>query len=424
MTRVIVICMCLGLLGLGIPAFAADEEREEVVVWMWTAHVTDLYQSWYEKMIQWFEEENPGLTLRFEFVDTAAGEKLMAAVAGGAPPDVSLASIAHARTFYEGGMFLDLNRYVEQTPHMSLDNFLPASVQFGQKDGKIFGLPWSLEARAVLYNRKHLTEAGLDDRPQALDTWDDMVRYAQHLVRRDSDGAIFRSGMVLGMDTSNFAAYLYSNGGSFYNESGTAVDFNNSKGIEALELMYRFTNEYDVTRPGAGWVDVTNESASMVIGDTSSISRFQAVAPDFVEWLDMAPIPRGPQGERSSTVSWSNMFVIPRGASNPDRSWRFIELWLSPRVQEEFFVHFGAMSIRSARRDFFQSAAFAESVRNVPYMEIAPEIFTYAGPYPYIRFTDINRQISPLLTQARNGTMAPSAALAEAERIANAILQD
>lgn len=418
-----VLLTCLAVLTLGGAAQAA--EKREVVVWMWTAHVTDQYQSWYERFTEWFEAENPGATIRFEFADTASGEKLTAAVAGGAPPDVSLVSIAHARTFYEAGMFRDLNKYVEQTPYLTLDNFLPTSVIFGQKDGKIFGLPWSLEAKSVLYNSDHLIEAGLDDRPESLRTWQDLVSYARHLVKREPDGRIGRSGFVSARGTIGFASYLYSNGGSFYNETGTAVSFNHSKGVDALEIMYRFAHEYDVTREGAGWMDVTNGTASMVIGDTSATPRIRVAAPDFVSWMKMAPIPQGPQGTTPSTVSWSNMFVIPRGAAHPDLAWAFIKLWLSPEVQEEFFKHFGGDSVKSPRRDFLQSDAFRESMVEIPYMVMAPEIFGNAGPYPYIRFGDINRQMGPLLTQAeRDGTLAPSAALAEAERIANSILQE
>jgi len=404
-----------------LPAQAAG--RQEVVIWMWTAHVTDLYQSWYERVKAWYEAENPGATLRFEFVDTAAGEKLTAAVAGGAPPDVSLASIHHARTFYEAGMFTPLNRYIEATAEMHLDQFLPSSVVFGQKDGVIFGLPWSLEARAVLYNKVDLIEAGLDDRPTALTTWDDLVAYAQRLVKKDAGGAVTHSGMVLGRGPSNFAAYLYANGGSFYNEAGTAVAFNDARGIEALEFMARFYREYEVTRPGAAWTDIRSGTASMVIGDTSSIPGFQAQNPDFTSWLQMAPIPRGPQGEHTSTVSWSNMFVIPRGAKNPDLGWNFIKLWLSPEATIERFLHFGGAYINSARRDLLRSPQFARSVEQYPYLAVSPEIFNNARPYPYIRFSQINAQMAPLLTQAENGTLAAAAALAEAERIANAILQ-
>ncbi len=62
-------------------------------------------------------------------------------------------------------------------------------------------------------------------------------------------------------------------------------------------------------------------------------------------------------------------------------------------------------------------------MRAYPYMEVSPDIFNTAKPYPYIRFSEINRQMGPLLVEVERGTIAASAALAEAERIANAVLQ-
>lgn len=419
----------MGLLMLAMLATfsvrPAQANETELVVWMWSAHVTALHQTWQQKIKTWFEEENPGVTVRFEFTDTASGEKLIAAAAAGVPPDVTLVSLSRGRDFYERGILRELNNYIDKTPEVALDQFLPVSVIAGQKDGTVFGLPWSLEAKALQYNRDHLTEAGLDARPGAMASWDDMVEYSRRLVQRDANGVITRSGMVLGRGGINFTAYLHSNGGQFYNETGTAVAFNDSKGIEALEMMRRFQHEYDVTRPNAAWADLANRTASMVIGDTSATGRLRAAAPDFESWVEMVAIPPGPQGERPSTVSWSNLFAIPTGAKNPDIAWDFIAMWLSAEKVVERFNNIGGASLTTPRRDFFQTDAFLDAIRRIPYMANMPDIFGNAGPYPHIRYPDISRALTPLLTQAeRDGTMAPAAALAEAERIANVILSE
>lgn len=420
---VLVMLIALCISAVGITSHAS--EKEEVLVWVWSAHSTELFNTWFDKVTELFEEENPGLTLRFGFSGAHGGESLIAAVAGGVPPDVYLVNATDAQALYDRGVISDLNSYIDQTPHMSLDNFVPASVQFGQKDGKVFGIPWSLEARAILYNRWHLEEAGLDIRRENLSTWDDVVTYGRRLVRYgDTTNEVIRSGFILGGGTTNFAAYLYANGGEFYNETGTAVAFNDSKGIEVAEMMARFFNEYNIGRKGAPRSDIISERASMVISDTSAVSAFVASAPDYADWLDMALIPTGSQGERSSTILWSNMFVIPQGVKSPDNAWKFFELWHKPEVQEAYFVHFGGISIRSPRLDFFQSDAFFESMRSRPYMEIQPDIFTYAKPIPYIRQGDIGAVMGPLLTQVEQGTLDPASALAEAERVANTILSE
>lgn len=412
--------VCLLLMAMtGVPTHA--NEKEELVVWMWTAHVTDLYQSWYEKVTEWFEQENPGATVRFEF---SSQEQLMAAVAAGNPPDVSLVSVSRAREFYDAGMFTDLNKYIETTPHMALENFLPSSIETARRDGVVFGVPWSWEAKSIYYNMHHLAEAGLDGGEGALATWDDLETYARRLVRKEGSGEITRSGFVNEGGTIAFVSYLLSNGGSFYNDDYTAVDFNNSKGVQALEFMYRVLHEFDVMRPGASTNDMMRDTASIIMRNTSSIPTFEQQVPGYTEWLNMAPIPQGPQGTGVGGVSWSNMFVIPAGAQKPDLAWRFISMWLSPRVSVERFMQWGGKNVNSSRLDVLQSEEFLESMRRYRHMAVAPVIFNTAGPYPHVRYTEINSAISSLLIQSyRDASLAAPAALAESERIANAILQ-
>jgi multiple sugar transport system substrate-binding protein len=404
---------------------AVHAANQEVVVWLWNAHLTNQYQSWTEAVTAEFEKENPGSTLRFEYTDTWTSEKLIVAIAGGAPPDVSLISISRARDFYEAGMLTELNAYVDKTPHMALDRFLPVAMPFIQKDGRVYGLPWSMEANVILYNREFLNEAGLDDRPQALGTWDDLITYGRALVKRDANQVIQRSGMIIRSGVPHFAAYLFSNGGQFYNETHTASAFNDSKGVQTLEMMVKYAREYDVTAPSANWwKSLANGTTAMTVADTSSVNFIQPLAPDFVSWLGMAPIPRGPQGKHSSTAAWSNMFSIPVGAKNPELGWKFIQLWLSPEMVVRNFVHFGRQNVTSPRRDFLQSSAFRTAAQEIPYMTVIPEVFNYAQPYPFVRFPDITAKMGPLLTRAEKGEIAPAAALEEAQRIVDAILQE
>lgn len=419
-TLIKLLCIAM-VVSYGVEVQALD--KEEVTVWMFDAHQTDAYHSWYEKVTSLFEEKNPGATLNFVF---GSMEKLQVAALGGISPDVALVSMRYARSFYESGMFLELNKYIDTTPHMALEEFLPAAIAFGEKDGKIFGFPWSFEARTVAYNTKHMAEAGLNSRPEGIGTWDDLVNSAKRLVIRDGDGTITRSGFIMRSSMSDYASYLYSNGGNFYNEDATAVAFNDSKGIEALEYMYRWVHEFDATRPRAtASSDLYNGRASMAVRDTTSIPGFVKNAPDFTEWLNMAPIPRGPHGQSPSTVTWNNLFTISYDTPNPDLAWNFLKLWLSPELTVERFLHWGGNNLNSARLDILRSPEFASSIRQFPYLESTISILNYARPYPHIRFAEIEAAVQPLYLQAvRNGTLSAEAALAEMERLANATLAD
>ncbi|MGI6082201.1 MAG: ABC transporter substrate-binding protein [Limnochordia bacterium] len=419
-TRMVVTALLMAFVGIAGVALAAPQR--EIVVWMAYAHVTDEYKTWFDKQTERFERENPGASVRFEYI-RGINDKLLAASAAGVAPDMTHASIAYARSLYEAGVLLELDRFIADTPHLAPDNFLPTALVFCQKDGQTFGVPWTLEAAAVLYNRDHMNEAGLDERPESMATWDDLVQYAQRLRQIEGDGTISRSGYVSPFSSDAFASYLYSNGGSFYSSVGTEVAFNSEEGVQALQFMYDLHHRHDVRAPGARSTDLSNRTASMVYWETSCVNwSIRPVAPDFAEWLGMAAVPAGPQGKAPSGVGWSNMFTIPRGAKNPELAWAWISQWLRPQTQVEFFEHFGSVNVGSPRRDFYGSSAFSRAVRSLPHLGSISTIFNNAQPYPHIRFSEINRQMTPLLSRVSGGTLAPATALAECERMANGIL--
>ena len=88
MRRVIAMFLLLCVIGMTGSVAAVAAAKREVVVWMWTAHVTDLYNTWREKITKWFEEDHPDATLRFEFVANSP-DKLLTAAASGVVPDTS-----------------------------------------------------------------------------------------------------------------------------------------------------------------------------------------------------------------------------------------------------------------------------------------------------------------------------------------------
>ncbi|MGI6083710.1 MAG: ABC transporter substrate-binding protein [Limnochordia bacterium] len=412
-TRVFVVA-AICVLGIAVASVQSFAEQE-VTVWLWTAHSTEDRMAWNEKFTESYEMQNPGCTVRFAFTNFGP-EPLIVATAAGSVPDVSLVSAAYGRDLYEAGVMRDLNDFVERTPHVSMDKFIPAAQIFNQKDGRVYGIPWSIEAEAILYNKTHVLEAGLDPSPNSLATWDALLTYARRLTQTDADGTITRSGYEPCHSMICFTSFLYSNGGEFYREDGRAVAFNSDKGVQAVEFMASIMHQNQVFRSGHTVIDGT--TASMGHKHTSSTRR------GFTEWLMMAPIPKGPQGDQPRGATWSNMWVIPRSAPNPELSWTFIEHWLRPEVQEAEFLHFGGLHPRAPLKDFFRQRAFVQASRTIPYMEAMSGIFLNAKPIAYIRQTDINKVLAPRLTDAVNrGTLVPKAALDEAARLANAILQ-
>lgn len=138
---------------------------------------------------------------------------------------------------------------------------------------------------------------------------------------------------------------------------------------------------------------------------------FRAMQTDF---------PVGPSGSKRSSSGWSNMYVIPRGAKNPDLGWKWIELMLSAGQQAKLTEGFGFPM--APYREAYASLAVERAVRQLPAIANTPRILTDAAVWPYIRYTEVAAVAQPLLNRMVNGQLAPAAAMEEVVRLVNGIL--
>lgn len=161
----------------------------------------------------------------------------------------------------------------------------------------------------------------------------------------------------------------------------------------------------------------------MALWDTTATAWAFGDAQDYPEWLGMTPLAPGPQGSASSSVGWTNLFVVPTGAANQELAWSFMELWLSLESQVEQVQIPGWDRVASPRKDFYQTDVFHDLVNRLPYLQTLPEVLVNSQPLGYIRSAEIEQELRRrIFPQVYEGTMAPEIALDEAERVANQIL--
>jgi ABC-type glycerol-3-phosphate transport system substrate-binding protein len=134
-------------------------------------------------------------------------------------------------------------------------------------DGKIYGLPLSLENMALFYNKDLLDRAGIAEAPK---NWDDFSADVKKLTKFEkSSGKILQSGTALGTSAniSGFEDILYilfkQSGINFINKNGT-VNFNSASGNNAnaaMSVMNFYTDFANSQRDTYAW----NEDMGMAL---------------------------------------------------------------------------------------------------------------------------------------------------------------
>ncbi|MBM7568216.1 ABC transporter substrate-binding protein [Paenibacillus sacheonensis] len=312
----------------GINSGSSADEQVTIDFWYpWG----DAYPSEFKKnVIDVFEREHPNIKVKMTYVEntgsTQASDKLLTAIAGGTPPDVALFDRFLVGSWAARGYLEDLSSYVGTSGILPSDYYAPAWKEVVY-DGKVYGLPWRVDDRAMYYNKTMMQAAGLDpDRPPK--TLDELDRMAEKMFRQNEDGQYEQVGFVPWMNQAFFYVNAWNMGGSLQNSAGELTP-NAPANVKALQWMAGYAKKYDVARltsfaEGLGQTGVNlfwTNKVGFVYDGNWILDDLAAVKPSF-EW-GVAPMP---SAEGKPRITWSGgwSYVMPKGAQHPKEAWEFI----------------------------------------------------------------------------------------------------
>jgi putative chitobiose transport system substrate-binding protein len=152
----------------------------------WTLDLSPKFNDYLRGVIAAWEQENPGLKVRWTDVPWGSVErKLLAAVFARTAPDVvNLNPLFSANLASKGGL-MDLGPLL---PPEASATYLPLIWQASRQDGGQFAIPWYLTARISLSNSDLLTQAGYSQPPRR---WEEVPAFAEAVRRRTGKYALF-----------------------------------------------------------------------------------------------------------------------------------------------------------------------------------------------------------------------------------------
>lgn len=133
-------------------------------------------------LINEFEEKNPGIKVNVQSIPWgSAHDKLLTAVASKSGPDVVQMGTTWIPEFAGAGALLDLTPYLDKYPALKQENYFDGAVETMSYDGKVVGIPYYVETRALFYRTDTLAEVGYPEGPKS---WDDMKDAGKKLAAR------------------------------------------------------------------------------------------------------------------------------------------------------------------------------------------------------------------------------------------------
>ncbi len=393
--------------------------RIELRVWdWWSPATTEAYETYFNELERRFEAAHPDVDVVFQAIPFGNyQQKLATGMIGRNPPDVLQVSVSWAQGLYRRGMIRPLNEFVDATPDLQPDKFMSSAWYHNHVDGTVFGIPHIVDAACLLWNLDMLREdPGLhfmferdpDGKPDftrirfdAIRDWDHFRRIVKRLHRPASPGGKdkTRYGFIMNaysMGARSYMPWAATNGVDLQDRAGTRATFDNPAGTEALQFMIDVVYKDGVCPPFTRDIEShgpfqRREVACAMAGTFSGKYIYRNT-----NWgrFGMTAFPPGPRGKGQRTIAWANMMAISSRCKRPELAWEYIRMVAGP---EAAALRLKVLKMNSPRLDFYGGDAWADKVREYPFMHNMQRVCAAGAPIYHTETQAVRDEMRPVM---------------------------
>ena len=284
----------------------------------WTISLQPFFTDYVNGLVAGYRRANPGVQVKWVDVQFQAVEqKLLAAIAGGVPPDVVNLNVEFTSRIAERGALVDMDAAV---PAADRAKYFEGLWSSGRFKGRSYGIPWYIAPPVLIYNGELFKKAGLNVlTPPA--TEDAMIEAAKRVKDR---ARVY--GFMPPLDGTRLMYLFLENGLPVLSENGKLAVFNSPAHVAYLQkYMDLFKADYfpdDTLRRGfTGAVErySAGQLGILLVGP-QFLLRIKESNPEVYAKTFVAPYPMG----KGRVIHAPLMaLAVPRASKNHEEAGRF-----------------------------------------------------------------------------------------------------
>ncbi|MBG9943584.1 extracellular solute-binding protein [Brevibacillus formosus] len=302
----------------------------------WRVEDTEGYQA----IIKAFEADNPNIKIDFKpFKATEYNTILNTALQSDSGPDIlQLRPYAPGITLAEAGHLEPL----DNVPGLST---IPRDVLAAAtgKDGKVYGVPLSLNSTQFYYNKKIFEQNGL----QAPKSWDELIATAKTLKEKGivpiSFGA--KEGWLLSLSHGVIAPASYSGTDYLDKLLKGESDLKSAEFLQSVQRMQELIPYFPENYVGLELNDMrtlfATEKAAMFINGSFELEGIKKLNPDLP--LDFFPMPTN-DGKQVLTTWVDGSYAVNAKSKHKKEALKFMEFMATKKFGELFANQFKRIS--------------------------------------------------------------------------------
>jgi sn-glycerol 3-phosphate transport system substrate-binding protein len=185
---------------VGILALGSALAQKTSITFYYPVGVAGPLARFIEAYVADFTKRNPDIEVKTVFGGNYEENqaKVVAAIKAGSPPDTAILLSQQLYTLLSLDAIEPFDAYIAKDRELqqAVADFFPAFMMNSTLGGKVYSLPFQRSTPILYYNKEAFKEVGLDpEKPPT--TWDELVKYAEKLTKRDDQGRVVRYGVAI-----------------------------------------------------------------------------------------------------------------------------------------------------------------------------------------------------------------------------------
>lgn len=362
------------------------DENEKIILDFWTFWGSEDRRPIIDSIITDFNESQDEIEVHHTYIPWSdIWTKNLASIAAGDPPDIIINDINTVRLRAEKGQIEPITEFVaEDTKDRFYDHLMDASTY----NDEIYALPFNTDTQILFYNDDHLTKAGLPT-GKAPATWDELNNYGDKLDILSEDGESYERVGFYPLIGTQIPVWIANALGENYVTENKEINIDTPLVKDTFEWILNTQDKY-----GKQQLDSVNSqfenaqqdpfmagNISMMVQNANYYVELRSFAQDLN--FKVAALPEKEPGSGHTSVGGGFVAEVPKGAANPEASYKFIE-FLTNYDSQLYWAenNFDLVAHKEAGEAAVNSESFNEKDQEVYNMMIENMNETILTPQP------------------------------------------
>ncbi len=291
--------------------------------------------------------------------------KVTALVAGGTPPDGTYMHPSKITSVAAAGLILPIETYISKDKSLNLPDLYPSVLAYFRApsgSGKLYGLPFTSNPAAVMYNRGLFERLGVKT-PDQLEkegawSWDRLREVCVPLTRGTGDDKTWGWESINTAIAQHICALVWSSGGEVYDKDLTKTRLFEPVALDALQNYADLRAKYGVVAEGPEVASIPSLSrigrvgtgrVAMQFNSRLAVPNFAVAAEQYGVQPAIAPIPKGKAGR--VTRNGPSAYMTVQGTKHPEEVYQLGAWMTTAEFQRIQFKVGGTAPVRKSQMD-------------------------------------------------------------------------